>query len=81
MWGATTPRIAVPAIPDISIHAPRVGGDETLPTFALVVTIFQSTPPVWGATDSLTAEDMIAAEFQSTPPVWGATGQLALGEG
>ena len=33
---------------------------------------FQSTPPVWGATDNLD-EAIEKYLFQSTPPVWGAT--------
>ena len=56
----------------ISIHAPRVGGDKFTGRWTACTTLFQSTPPVWGATCGhvrLTPE----AEFQSTPPVWGAT--------
>ena len=34
----------------ISIHAPRVGGDYTTILQMKVDEIFQSTPPVWGAT-------------------------------
>ena len=34
----------------ISIHAPRVGGDEYAGALNLVKLLFQSTPPVWGAT-------------------------------
>ena len=37
----------------ISIHAPRVGGDSIYSLNNPVVPLFQSTPPVWGATDYL----------------------------
>ena len=36
--------------------------------------LFQSTLPVWGATEKIDQLD-IYDEFQSTLPVWGATGQ------
>ena len=35
---------------DISIHAPRVGGDSQLMGLSPDALRFQSTPPVWGAT-------------------------------
>ena len=56
----------------ISIHAPRVGGDILWIRSAWVSSLFQSTPPVWGATD-LPRHGLIGLRFQSTPPVWGAT--------
>ena len=56
----------------ISIHAPRVGGDVRARSVAVRLLVFQSTPPVWGATSKL-ASRLIACIFQSTPPVWGAT--------
>ncbi len=34
--------------------------------------LFQSTPPVWGAT-MLRPCHLCTPPFQSTPPVWGAT--------
>ena len=34
--------------------------------------LFQSTPPVWGATDHSNGNS-VRILFQSTPPVWGAT--------
>ena len=34
----------------ISIHAPRVGGDDSSPSTCKRTLQFQSTPPVWGAT-------------------------------
>ena len=36
----------------ISIHAPRVGGDGTVSCQSLRRLLFQSTPPVWGATNT-----------------------------
>ena len=35
---------------NISIHAPRVGGDQTNEVTDELLALFQSTPPVWGAT-------------------------------
>ena len=35
---------------DISIHAPRVGGDALVTALVALYNKFQSTPPVWGAT-------------------------------
>ena len=37
----------------ISIHAPRVGSDRTLNTLHVMLAQFQSTLPVWGATERL----------------------------
>ena len=38
------------ALPDISIHAPREGGDAALTVPMTATSIFQSTPPARGAT-------------------------------
>ena len=57
----------------ISIHAPRVGGDHTPVTTRPDISEFQSTPPVWGATPCLPWRFHSYSPFQSTPPVWGAT--------
>ena len=56
----------------ISIHAPRVGGDQVFRVDEAEPGVFQSTPPVWGATEAAKAQ-IEAETFQSTPPVWGAT--------
>ena len=56
----------------ISIHAPRVGSDEEESTAEDVVTLFQSTLPVWGATGTQ-LDKAAKSQFQSTLPVWGAT--------
>ena len=37
-------------VKSISIHAPRVGGDGSLESQNRAGPLFQSTPPVWGAT-------------------------------
>ena len=37
---------------DISIHAPRMGRDDPTPGTKALKTRFQSTRPVWGATDT-----------------------------
>ena len=56
----------------ISIHAPRVGRDACSPWTLHEQAIFQSTRPVWGATQTGFA-DTACERFQSTRPVWGAT--------
>ena len=38
--------------------------------------IFQSTPPVWGATQTIYNAIVSLPGFQSTPPVWGATSSI-----
>ena len=64
----------------ISIHAPRVGCDLNLySALSVLFLAFQSTHPVWGATEDALEEVIHLLEFQSTHPVWGATlhhGQL-----
>ena len=57
---------------EISIHAPRVGGDGRWPLAGAEGRRFQSTPPAWGAT-TVTAVPPASAVFQSTPPARGAT--------
>ena len=56
----------------ISIHAPRVGRDCGYGRQTVRYVIFQSTRPVWGATN-LSFSQMSSMLFQSTRPVWGAT--------
>ena len=62
----------------ISIHAPRVGGDFTVKDDVSKLSKFQSTPPVWGATEEWTSTST-PWSFQSTPPVWGATSAWTMG--
>ena len=48
------------------------GERRALPLNTVLSWIFQSTLPVWGATEKIDQLD-IYDEFQSTLPVWGAT--------
>ena len=55
----------------ISIHAPRVGGDVSgRPDISTFVT-FQSTPPVWGATDPINRLPLSASISIHAPRVGG----------
>ena len=57
----------------ISIHAPRVGGDETVYHQTSANNDFNPRPPCGGR--RLSGDfPATARRFQSTPPVWGATG-------
>ena len=76
VWGATAGCIRRPAVPLISIHAPRVGSDQTPIKPLECPPTFQSTLPVWGATLTKTGTNM-TFKFQSTLPVWGATTGVA----
>ena len=59
----------------ISIHAPRVGSDVFTIKRGSGTYLFQSTLPVWGATERCrTAAGH--PKFQSTLPVWGATAPI-----
>ena len=51
--GATRERARIAIGDDVSIHAPRAGGDIGTPTRFWHETRFQSTPPARGATTSL----------------------------
>ena len=62
----------------ISIHAPRVGSDGRCKYGRRGRPRFQSTLPVWGATQSTKALACYINKFQSTLPVWGATFKLFL---
>ena len=72
MWGATDSETMETYIPDISIHAPRVGRDTRRVMTSCSAARFQSTRPVWGATRGW-KKQYNGAKFQSTRPVWGAT--------
>ena len=72
MWGATRTSPVPQTILHVSIHAPRVGRDEDIPRYVWACLMFQSTRPVWGATDYIWFE-LPDEMFQSTRPVWGAT--------
>src|ERR1700722_2657503 len=56
----------------VSIHAPRVGRDVFPLSLPSLVTVFQSTRPAWGATQSRAGVRRLSV-FQSTRPAWGAT--------
>ena len=60
---------------NISIHAPRAGSDTTEIDIAVRAMLFQSTPPVRGATIFPPRRVCRIDGFQSTPPVRGATGR------
>ncbi len=58
---------------EISIHAPREGGDCFSPWLCLSRSVFQSTPPARGATYLFHIFLISSYLFQSTPPARGAT--------
>ena len=57
----------------ISIHAPRVGGDDYYIESTNSSVKFQSTPPVWGATDGVLNLDLSAQNISIHAPRVGAT--------
>ena len=58
----------------ISIHAPRAGGDYIVGKFNLNQILFQSTPPVRGATIERDTATVIPADFNPRPPCGGRPG-------
>jgi hypothetical protein len=76
-WGATVQRHISCGDHHVSIHAPRVGGDQNLCHLFRLLMCFNPRPPRGGRlviTPSLVPVSM----FQSTPPAWGATLKLLL---
>ena len=72
VWGATRGGDEHPWAKDISIHAPRVGGDDLHPAFLNSTEISIHAPRVGG--DRISDQGEVQRQtFQSTPPVWGAT--------
>ena len=59
---------------DISIHASRMGCDDTSISAFTNFALFQSTHPVWDATRCCRRRGPRCRRFQSTHPVWDATG-------
>ena len=59
----------------VSIHAPRAGGDGVIRPSFQGFSLFQSTPPARGATNT-GAESTVVARF-NPPPARGATSQPA----
>ena len=57
---------------------PPCGGRQSTRLERELAELFQSTPPVWGATSELCHRQLLPLKFQSTPPVWGATGDTML---
>ena len=55
----------------ISIHAPRVGGDPTRKKGISTSCLFQSTPPVWGATLADSNVHAPTCYFNPRPPCGG----------
>ena len=58
---------------EISIHAPREGGDLVERLASAPDAQFQSTPPARGATLDIAHKLVSTIKFQSTPPARGAT--------
>ncbi len=57
----------------VSIHAPRGRSDSTHDQDTRLSDTFQSTLPVGGATNAISASQFLEGKFQSTLPVGGAT--------
>ena len=74
--GATKCKIADLHRYEISIHAPREGGDMAVCSNSLSVCPFQSTPPARGATAIIARTTQQIPKFQSTPPARGATAKM-----
>ena len=70
--GATVCVIRAPPQTQISIHAPREGGDVVCLQQTSAIRLFQSTPPARGATPPNRCGHP-STQFQSTPPARGAT--------
>ena len=72
MRGATPNQKQKETQQTVSIHAPHAGSDMLLDIDDLLAKVFQSTPPMRGATDNDLATES-DWWFQSTPPMRGAT--------
>ena len=55
-------------VSEISIHAPRVGCDGNIKLAFSFIQSFQSTHPVWGATNSLKKQQMKCQNFNPRTP-------------
>ena len=69
--GGDLPVMRSPDVSTISIHAPRVGGDTYCFVNSSSMRLFQSTPPVWGATSLLDGPDYSAYISIHAPRVGG----------
>ena len=66
---------------DISIHAPREGGDVGLTRDQIKPALFQSTPPARGATALVGADQIgVLGDFNPRPPRGGRPDDLVNGE-
>ena len=57
-------------LPKLQFTPPARGATRSVSRVEICVMVFQSTPPVWGATVGKLGR-LWAWAFQSTPPVWG----------
>ena len=73
MWGATPGRQLPAGLPQISIHAPRVGSDLKIDIRHCQITHFNPRSPCGERRKNDNARRSLVI-FQSTLPVWGATG-------
>ena len=69
--GDSAPQARAAAYRPISIHAPRVGGDHILAFKTIKFQVFQSTPPVWGATPPGLSRGAFPINFNPRPPCGG----------
>ena len=72
MQGATTGYSLYTQELRVSIHAPYAGSDYQGDMIQWITLMFQSTPPMQGATFYI-QRDNVPHLFQSTPPMQGAT--------
>ena len=72
VWGATHWFHWFAIASDISIHAPRVGSDDTIPQCTDITLISIHAPRV-GSDGAVKVWGYAVSKFQSTLPVWGAT--------
>ena len=72
VWGATFLPRPIGDLPEISIHAPRVGRDSVLTAENCLKRNFNPRAPC-GARPFAEIKAAYDAGFQSTRPVWGAT--------
>ena len=73
MQGATCQRVQTRHSQQVSIHAPYAGSDADFDFLVGLGLLFQSTPPMQGATMINCVNSSVIFPFQSTPPMQGAT--------
>ena len=71
-WGATSCRLQSSHCRDVSIHAPRVGGDQHHGHVSRDDRVSIHAPRVGGDL-TYAYRSQPGTKFQSTPPAWGAT--------